>query len=188
MEIVRVGRTVRFTRPGVSLDLGAVGKGFALDAASRILRDAGVTCTLVHGGTSSAVAIGAPPGEPGWRIAIRDEGEPGPVVLLRDASLSVSAPRGRMIQTSGGRIGHIIDPRTGRPAPAARIAAVIADSATLADAWSTAVLVEGRRPVGMPQNMTTIIRAENGSWAIRGPLQNSIIQAPLDRRAHEPAA
>jgi thiamine biosynthesis lipoprotein len=55
--------TVLFERPGVRVDLGAIGKGFALEIAAELLRDAGVSSALLHGGTSSVCAIGSPPGE-----------------------------------------------------------------------------------------------------------------------------
>lgn len=130
--------TVRLEDPGVSLDMGGIGKGVALDAAAECLRDADVESALLHGGTSSVVAIGTPPDESGWRIAL---GESGAVAVLRDVALSVSAPDGR---TSGdGARGHILDPRTGESV-ATRLGAVIAGDAALADAWSTAILVDRR--------------------------------------------
>lgn len=67
-------RTIALGEPGIRLDLGAIAKGHALDIAAGVLREAGVPCALVHGGTSSAVAIGAPPGREGWMIAIGDGG------------------------------------------------------------------------------------------------------------------
>jgi FAD:protein FMN transferase len=63
-------QTVRFGRDGVAIDLGAAGKGFAVDAAIGVLQELGVTSALLHGGTSSVHALGAPPGEDGWRVAL----------------------------------------------------------------------------------------------------------------------
>ena len=62
--------TVRFLRPGVQLDLGAIGKGFALERAAEILRELGVTSALLHGGTSTVCALGHPPDADAWNIAI----------------------------------------------------------------------------------------------------------------------
>lgn len=159
--------TVRFTRPGLRLDLGAIAKGWALDRAADILRDHAVTAALLHGGTSSIVAIGAPPGQASWRVAIQGSAGATLAVDLTDAALGVSAPRGRTSEAGG----HILDPRTGHPSAAATTAAVIADSASLADAWSTALVVLGARPVGgtMPAHMTSIIESDSAQWAVVGP-------------------
>ena len=62
--------TVRFARDGVMLDLGAIGKGYAVGRAAEILRDAGVTSALIHGGTSTVYAMGHPPDAESWNIAI----------------------------------------------------------------------------------------------------------------------
>src|SRR5256885_12608422 len=64
--------TVRFGVEGVILDLGAIGKGYAIDRATEILRDAGVTSGLLHSGTSTVSAIGNPPDEEAWIIAIEN--------------------------------------------------------------------------------------------------------------------
>jgi FAD:protein FMN transferase len=164
-------RTVRFLRRGIALDLGAIGKGHALDLAAARLREAGISCALLHGGTSSAVAIGAPPGKRGWRVGIRGEegGEPRLLVDLRDLSLSVSAPHGRTLVRDGERLGHVLDPRSGRPEVRARAAAAVCPSARIADGWSTALLVLGERPVGTPADLTSAILGEEGTWRIEGP-------------------
>jgi FAD:protein FMN transferase len=81
VELDQGAQTVRFARDGVAIDLGAAGKGFAVDAAIGVLQELGVTCALLHGGTSSVHALGAPPGEDGWRVALeapRGSGEQGP--------------------------------------------------------------------------------------------------------------
>jgi thiamine biosynthesis lipoprotein len=94
-------RTVRLAGQHTTIDLGGVGKGHALDHAAAILREHGVECALLHGGTSTVVAIGAPPGEAAWQIALGGDAASA-VVRLRDASLSVSG-------------AHVVDPRAGAP-------------------------------------------------------------------------
>ncbi len=164
-------RTVRFLRRGIALDLGAIGKGHALDLAAARLREAGIRCALLHGGTSSAVAIGAPPGREGWRIGIRGEegAEPRLFVELRDRALSVSAPHGRTLLRDGERLGHVLDPRSRRPEVRARAAAAVSPSARLADGWSTALLVLGERPPRTPDDLTSAILDEAGTWRVEGP-------------------
>jgi thiamine biosynthesis lipoprotein len=137
--------TVRFTRPGVMLDLGAIGKGFAIDCAAEILREAGVTSALLHGGTSTVYAIGRSPGGARWKIAVPSpdnnaDAPPLATVELEDDSLSVSAVWGRSFRAGEKSYGHIIDSRTGQPAAHARMSAVILPAATESDALSTALL------------------------------------------------
>jgi thiamine biosynthesis lipoprotein len=145
-------RTVRFAARGASIDLGGVGKGHALDRAADVLREHRVGCALLHGGTSTTVAIGAPPGETAWRIAVPCAGH-APVVHLRDTALSVSGTHER----AGEAIDHVVDPRAGAPARVARRAAGIGPSARQTDIWSTALLVLGRRPPAMPAALATLI-------------------------------
>ncbi|HEY3413041.1 MAG TPA: FAD:protein FMN transferase [Armatimonadota bacterium] len=140
--------SVRFDSPGVGLDLGAIGKGYALDAAADILRDMGVRSALMHGGTSTVIALGSSDNSEGWNIAIRDPGSEDGVlrsVTITDGqALSVSAVHGKAFTSDDGRLlGHVLDPRTGSPCERARLAAVVTDNATDADALSTALLVLG---------------------------------------------
>jgi thiamine biosynthesis lipoprotein len=138
--------TVRFRKPGVMLDLGAIGKGYAVDQAAEVLRETGIVSALIHGGTSSACAIGRLPNGAPWKLAItspRHEPEkPFALVELADESLSVSAVWGRSFEHHDTSYGHVIDPRTGKPARAALLAAVIHPSATEGDALTTALLTE----------------------------------------------
>jgi FAD:protein FMN transferase len=127
---------VRFTAPGVQLDLGGIAKGFALDRAAEVLREAGIENALLHGGTSTVVALGAPPGKDGWGVAIGREAD-AQVVQLRDQALSVSGLHGRRNEDGAG---HVLDPRTGEPLHGEGAVAVVASNGTLADAWSTALL------------------------------------------------
>lgn len=172
-------RTIRFTTPGVALDLGAIGKGWAIDRAARLLCEAGVTAALIHGGTSSIAAIGSPPDAHGWLVRVGPHAE-APTVPLVDLSLGVSAPTGRMVRTEAGSHGHILDPRTGRSVASADLAAVIAGSCALADAWSTALLVVGDRPAGMPAELTSLLRPAGESpqpWRIAGPHAPTLIRS-----------
>ena len=147
--------TVQFERPGVRIDLSAIGKGFALEIACVILREAGVTSALIHGGTSTVCAIGSPPSGAFWKMAIEHPGWGQPdadipehkrlvaVAKLRDEALSVSAVWGRAFVARGVSYGHVLDPRSGQPAQNALLAAVALPSGTAADARSTALLVSG---------------------------------------------
>jgi thiamine biosynthesis lipoprotein len=149
------GQSVRFTRPGVLVDLGSIGKGYAIDRAVEILQEAGVESALLHGGTSTSYAIGSPSVEGtsehnatgSWRIAVEypnsESAELLTVVELRDAALSVSAIWGKSFTEGGTTYGHVIDPRSGQPTQAALLGAVSIEFATESDALSTALLVLG---------------------------------------------
>ncbi len=131
-------RTVRFTQPGVTLDFGAVGKGYALDRAAAILRRYNVTSALLHGGTSSVIALGCQPGNVPWCVSMCDSDE----FPLIDGALSVSATR-----HNGQHESDIIDPRTGEPLPGDAACAVVAHDAVTAEILSTACLAMGKRTV-----------------------------------------
>ncbi len=141
-------RSVQFLVPGVEMDLGGMGKGWALDRAARKLRSLGVEAALLGLGQSSYVAIGAPPNAPGWAVSIPDPwsgNDALSTIHLRDRSLSTSGNTERYFVLDGQRFGHIIDPRIGRPAVAVGQVTVAALSATESDALSTALFVMGPR-------------------------------------------
>ena len=150
--------TVAFDREGVMLDLGSIGKGYALDRAADLLREAGVERGLIHGGTSTAVALGRTgDGEP-WKVAVTAPetadgpgsmagGRPLSVVELEDESLSVSAVWGKGFEAEGRYFGHVMDPSRGEPVSGALLAAIVLPSATESDALSTALLVRGEEMV-----------------------------------------
>ncbi len=145
-EAFRVDREGRVSlrRPGVSLDLGGVGKGYALDRMRPLLREAGIDTALLNFGQSSTWALGAPPGADGWNLLVRGAGESiAGVVTLRDRALSVSGSLGQFVEIEGRRYGHVLDPRTGRPLTRPRQALVVARNATLAEALSKALLILG---------------------------------------------
>jgi len=138
-------RTVSFTSAGVGLDLGGIGKGYALDRAAGVLRQAGVASALLNFG-GQVLAVGSPPGEAGWIVEVadpRDRQRPVIILHLRDASASTSANTERGVRRSGRWIGHVLDPATGEPASFPGSATAVAPDATRADAYSTALLVMG---------------------------------------------
>lgn len=132
--------TVRFTRRGVALDLGGIGKGYAIDRAVALLRARGITEALVHGGTSTIYAMGE------WNVGLVDPRDPerrlGSLALCNRA-LSASSSLGRVNEQGQG---HIVDPRTGQPVDGTAAWAV-GPSATDTDALATAFLIDGPREV-----------------------------------------
>lgn len=132
--------TVRLADESVQLDLGGIGKGYALERAVKLLRSVGVENAFLHGGTSSVFAFGCDQnGEP-WRVAIAHpaHGEPIATVTLNGCSLSVSAT-----MPAEGR--RTVDPQTGEPVQHTLLASVVLPSPTEAEAWSTALLVAGAK-------------------------------------------
>jgi FAD:protein FMN transferase len=165
--------TVQFSREGVMLDLGAIGKGYAVERAAEVLREAGVASALVHGGTSTVQALGPPPGEEFWKIAIETPSlvpDPSPTLLatvpLKEEAMSVSGVWGNSFQVGGRTFGHIIDPRTGEPAVGTVLAAVVLPSATETDALSTALLTVGAAGhytiANLRPGMKTLVVSESG--------------------------
>lgn len=143
-------RSVRFTRPGMEINLNSCGKGFALDVAGETLRAAGIEHYLWHGGNSSVLASGsAQPGrdpDAGWVIGIGHPLKPDrrlAEVLVRNGGVGTSGAGFQFFRHEGRRYGHILDPRTGRPAEGVFSVTVLAPTAAEADALSTAFYVLG---------------------------------------------
>lgn len=139
-------RTVRFRTPGVVLDPGAGGKGYALDRVAEVLRAHGVTSALVGLGTSSYYAIGAPPGEGGWAVRVPDPTDRSrtlSIIRLRDEALSTSGSYEKFFEMDGRTYSHLLDPRTGAPVEGRLQVTVVAPEAEESDVLSTAVFVLG---------------------------------------------
>lgn len=135
--------TVRFDREGVAIDLGAIGKGYAIEQAAGILLENGIRSGLLHGGTSTVYAIGTQPDGRPWTIGLAEPLSGS--IDLQDSCLSISAVHGKSFTKDGVEFGHVLDPRTGQPIQGARAAAVIGPSATICDVLSTALLVLGKQ-------------------------------------------
>jgi thiamine biosynthesis lipoprotein len=140
--------TVRFARAGVEMDPGGIGKGYAVDRMIEVLKRRGIKCALISAAGSSIYALGAPPGQEGWQVKIRDPNRAGDDVgdlLLKDESLSTSGRLGKSFRANGRVYGHILDPRTGYPASGVSLVAVLAPHTLDSEAWTKAFLVNGRR-------------------------------------------
>jgi thiamine biosynthesis lipoprotein len=140
--------SIRFLRPGLEINLGSIGKGYALDRVAAWLD--GLTepsAVLLQGGSSSVYAKGSPtPGGRGWPVDIKHPWHPGRYLArlrLRDKGLGTSAATFQYLEHQGRKLGHVLDPRTGWPATGVASASVVAPTAAEADALSTAFFVAG---------------------------------------------
>jgi thiamine biosynthesis lipoprotein len=140
---------VSFDREGVRINLGSIGKGYAIDRAIELIREHSlVDSAIVHGGQSSLYALGAPPGQFAgrWEVALRNPFEPEKplgVLRLRNRGLGTSGSAFQHFVVDGKVYGHIIDPRSGEPAQGPASVTVLAPSAAMADALSTAFYLLG---------------------------------------------
>jgi thiamine biosynthesis lipoprotein len=136
-------RTVRFRRPGMELNLGSIGKGYALGKAATTLRSRGVERALLSAGGSSVLALGG--GRAGWVIDLRSRRVSERLARLRlwDGALATSGGGEQFVEVDGTRYGHVLDPRTGRPASGVVSVSVVAADPAVADALATAFLVGG---------------------------------------------
>lgn len=150
LELDLERRAIRFRVPGVELNLGAIGKGYALDRCAEIMAAAGIHDFLWHGGQSSVLARGSRATQraenEGWMVGVRH-----PIrvdrrlaeLRLRDRCVGTSGSGTQFFRHKGKRYGHILDPRTGQPAEGVLSVTVVAQQAAIADALSTAFYTLG---------------------------------------------
>lgn len=143
-------RTVSSDRAGVQINLGSIGKGHALDRAGALVSAHWwPTPALLHGGQSSVLALGSPPGEFGgrWQVALRnpiDPSRPLGTFRLRNRAMGTSGASFQQFEAGGRLYGHILDPRSGEPPSQGPLSVtVLAPSAAEADALSTAFYLLG---------------------------------------------
>lgn len=145
---VRVGKSVPF------VDLGAIGKGYAVDRSADLLKEWGITSALIHGGTSSVYAFGNHPGVRGWPVSLSHPGNASQVletVQLKEQGLGGSGVRKGM---------HIIDPRKAEPVKGRPAAWFCCESAVRSDAISTAFMIMTH------QEIENYISRNPGEWGM----------------------
>lgn len=144
-SLSRTAPTITRRQVGSWIDTGGFGKGVALrEARAALLRAGSESAVLNFGG--QVLVFGSDRRGMDWTIPVAHpshRGEPAAWLQLQDGSVSTSSQSERFVTANGQRIGHILDPRTGRPAPAWGSVTVIAEDPTVADVVSTALLVLG---------------------------------------------
>ena len=166
-------RTVYFTRAGMRIDFGGIGKGMALDRLAAILSNQGIKSARLNGGSSTIIGLCAPPGKPGWTVDIRspynsEDSAPVARVTICDEAMSTSSGSERYIEIDNKRYGHILDPRTGWPTSNGVISATaIVSTGMESDALSTAFFVMGEEAVraycNKHRNVRCVLFVESGA-------------------------
>ena len=158
LRLDRDRHSVALLRPGMRLDFGGIGMGYAVDRALDVLAAHGVAAALIDA-SGDVGASAAPPGEPGWRIAIRSRvpgAEPPPPLVLVHAAVTTSGDAFQGVEIDGVRYSHIVDPRSGLGVVGPSAVTVIARDCTTADALATAANVLG------PDAGSTMIAGQDG--------------------------
>ena len=167
-------RTVRFLSAEIELDPGGIGKGYAVDRAVRVLRAKQVPAALLSAGSSTIYALGAPPGEAGWKVrvpSLHPEGATISTVILRDTSLSTANLSEKNFVHEGQFYGAIMNPRTLQPVRGILQVTVISQSATDSDALSNALFVSG------PEDRASLLGEQECALVIREQLSEVEQQA-----------
>jgi thiamine biosynthesis lipoprotein len=140
-------KSVRYRVPGLQINLGSIGKGYALDRVAEFFRN---RCddqpVLLHGGKSSVLGQGCPPGQQSWLVGLEHPWKPETKlanISLCDRAMATSASTYKHLVHQGKKLGHILDPRTGWPAKGIASATALAPTAAEADALATAFFVMG---------------------------------------------
>ena len=179
--------TVRFARPGVELDLGGIGKGFAVELAGGVMRRYGLSAFIDAGGNQ--YMVGRPEGKDSWTLGIKDPEAPEHllgVVDVDEGSVSTSAQGANFLIANGRKYGHILDPRTLEPAADRLSVTVVSKDATLADALSKVGFLLG------PQKALAVIESFPGAAAViffrdsKGDLDLIVSKALLPRFRRAP--
>jgi len=137
--------TVFFKDIKTQIDLGAIGKGYAVDKALEIIKKCGVDNGCINLGGNIYV-LGTPPGKNAWKIGVqhpRNSGEILGYLELKNEATATSGDYERFFEFNGKRYSHIINPQTGRPVSGTIATTIVAPTGTEVDALSTSVFVLG---------------------------------------------
>lgn len=174
-KVTRRPGSVLLQEPGMCLDLGGMGKEYAVDQVAQLGRSAGLRGLLVDFGADVRVWGVPPDGRPGWHIGLEDPERPGTGwigLAVREGAVATSGDYVRKFEIGGRRYGHIIDVRTGRPVEnGTRAVSVKAPSCTMAGMLSTAAFVlgpaEGIRLIDGQMGASGVILSGNQKYASR---------------------
>jgi thiamine biosynthesis lipoprotein len=195
MELDSAARTVRLRKPGIKLDLGAIAKGYASQAAIDTLRRLGIDRALTAG-AGDIVVSGSPPGREGWVVGIapleNPEAAPSIFLSLHDAAVSTSGDTERYVIIDGRRYSHIVDPRTGLGIVDRASVTVVARDGATADALDTAVYGLGpERGLALVESIegasAYIVRATASGRKVFESRRFSAVPRAHPAHDHEPA-
>lgn len=180
--------TVKLRRAGMRIGLGGIAKGYAVDRCAAVIRGQGFRDFMVQAGGDLYVA--GRKGAANWMVGVRDpRGGPRDVIArmpIEDHAFSTAGDYERAFILAGKRYHHIIDPKTGYPATAARGVTIFAPTALIADALDDAVFILGPKKglalvASYPDCAAVIVDRENKVWtskSLEGKLQRTA--APTD--------
>jgi len=169
-------RTIRFAVPEMEIDLGAIGKGYAVDRAASVLGESGIGTALIDAGSSTMYAMDAPPGEDGWKVHVpdpKDRSRSLSVLSLRDQSISTSGSYEKFFELGGRSYCHVLDPRTGMPVQGVLQTTLVAADGTTTDALSNAMFViEPKAACEILANVSGV----RAMWVLSGSETNQVVK------------
>jgi thiamine biosynthesis lipoprotein len=147
VELHEEARAARLLRANMRVDLGGIGKGYAVDEALQAISKVGIQSALVNGGGDLAVSR-PPPGKAGWEVVLAgldpNETSARHTILLSNQAIATSGDAWQYLEIDGQRYSHIVDPRTGIGTTRRMSISIVAPTCMAADGWASALCVLGR--------------------------------------------